>query len=227
MGKTSLHQASKNGHLKVVKLLVENNAEVNAKDENGETPLTLAICGGNHHFKREREFQKEHIDVVKYLVTNGANVCETSSANNSKSVLHKAAAYGRLEVLQYLWENIGIQIDIDVKNKSGSTLLHDAAFEGHLDVVKFLVENGAKIDVHADDDGSEYATPLGCANGRGHTGIVNYLTEKIKEQENTNPKLNISSKDPCIICSSPVNGFYVLNPCGHASIFKSCCITIT
>jgi len=34
--------ASKNGHLKVVKLLVSNLANVNIKNSNGDTPLMLA-----------------------------------------------------------------------------------------------------------------------------------------------------------------------------------------
>ena len=162
---------------------------------------------------------------MKYLVTHGADVnVKNSKSEAGHSILHMAAGHGRLEVLQYFWE-IGIQIDINVENNICSTPLHDAAYEGHLDVVKFLVENGAKIDVDA-EDGTEYATPLGCANGRGHVEIVKYLTEKVKEIENKNPKENISTKDPCIICSAPVNGFYVLNPCGHASICKSCCMTL-
>jgi ankyrin repeat protein len=54
-GDTPLHQASQNGHLDVVKYLVENRVDVNVVNEDGWTPLYLAAKKGN-------------VEVVKFLV---------------------------------------------------------------------------------------------------------------------------------------------------------------
>jgi ankyrin repeat protein len=52
---TPLHLAAQNGHLNVVKFLVEQQAEMNMKNTNGSTPLHLAAQNG-------------HLNVVKFLV---------------------------------------------------------------------------------------------------------------------------------------------------------------
>lgn len=44
-------EASREGHLEVVELLLNHGADVNAKHENGvETSLTLAASGGYKYF---------------------------------------------------------------------------------------------------------------------------------------------------------------------------------
>jgi ankyrin repeat protein len=54
-GSTPLHSAAANGHLDVVKFLVAQQAEVNAKETDGWTPLHLAARYG-------------YLDIVKFLV---------------------------------------------------------------------------------------------------------------------------------------------------------------
>jgi len=44
---TPLHFAASNGHLSVVEYLVNNNADINAKDKDDKTPLGLAIEYGH------------------------------------------------------------------------------------------------------------------------------------------------------------------------------------
>ena len=53
---TSLITASENGHLEIVKDLVENGADVNSKDEDGKIALNKASSSG-------------HLEIVKYLVS--------------------------------------------------------------------------------------------------------------------------------------------------------------
>ena len=56
---TALMVAAYKGHFKVVEFLVDNGADVNARDKRGRTPLTLALENG-------------YTDVVKYLKKHGA-----------------------------------------------------------------------------------------------------------------------------------------------------------
>ena len=41
-GVTPLHSAAHNGQIKLAQLLIENGADINAKMENGQTPLFMA-----------------------------------------------------------------------------------------------------------------------------------------------------------------------------------------
>jgi ankyrin repeat protein len=63
-GDTALMMASEKGHLEIVKWLIANNADVNAKDNKdnvGETALILAS-------------EKGHLEIVKLLIANNADV---------------------------------------------------------------------------------------------------------------------------------------------------------
>ena len=54
-----LFSVIKNNDIEIVKLLIENGADVNAKNEDGETALHLAN-------------RKGYLDIVKYLIAKGA-----------------------------------------------------------------------------------------------------------------------------------------------------------
>ena len=44
---TAIHLGARNGHKDVVKLLLDFNADVNAKNKNGMTPLQMAFSFSN------------------------------------------------------------------------------------------------------------------------------------------------------------------------------------
>ncbi len=56
-----LHEAAAYGRIRIVKLLLENGAYVNIRNEGGETPLHYAACHG-------------HIKAMEILLENGADV---------------------------------------------------------------------------------------------------------------------------------------------------------
>ena len=59
-GNTALHIASLAGQEEVVKILVQNGADVNVQSASGFTPLYMAA-------------QENHDGVVRFLLTHGAN----------------------------------------------------------------------------------------------------------------------------------------------------------
>jgi ankyrin repeat protein len=100
-----------------------------------------------------------HLEVVKYLVQNGANV-------NNNSALRWAAYNGHLEIVKFLLEN---GANVHAWNDSA---LRSAAENGHLEIVEFLVQNGA--NVHANNNSA-----LRWAAIYGHLEVVKFLLEDV------------------------------------------------
>ncbi|WP_274596005.1 ankyrin repeat domain-containing protein [Brachyspira aalborgi] len=60
-GETALMIASENGNLELVQYFVENEANINAEDDNGWTALMKALAN-------------KHFEIASFLLDNGANV---------------------------------------------------------------------------------------------------------------------------------------------------------
>ena len=95
-----------------------------------------------------------HLDVVKYLVSMGANI------RNADYAVISASMGGHLDVVKYL-VSLGADKDCAVEW---------ASMGGHLDVVKYLVSMRANI--HADNN-----CAVRYASANGHLDVVKYLVE--------------------------------------------------
>lgn len=71
--KTALTYAAREGHLDVVKLLVERGADLERADTNGVTPLLAAIMNASI-FRVSRSGTSEHLGLANLLLDAGANV---------------------------------------------------------------------------------------------------------------------------------------------------------
>ena len=63
--------AAERGHVEVVKILLENGANVNAKDRVGETPLSIAV---EKAANADEEKKSKYAEIVKILLNNGASI---------------------------------------------------------------------------------------------------------------------------------------------------------
>ena len=131
----------------LIKLLIEAGANVNAKENDGRTPLMCAA-------------DKGHSEIVKLLIENGADV--NAKNNYGHTSLMCAAGKGHTEIVKLLIEK---GANVNAKNNYGRTPLMYAADEGHTETVKLLIEKGADVNAK-DKDGR---TPLMCAADEGHT----------------------------------------------------------
>jgi len=69
---TPLHYAANNGHLRVVEYLVNQNADINAKDNDMKTPLGLASESGEYDDEYDNEYDKKSKSkVVEFLKSKG------------------------------------------------------------------------------------------------------------------------------------------------------------
>src|SRR5207253_2059314 len=99
----------------MVKFLVSKNADINANDNNGNTPLNLAVMTGNKV-------------MIGFLVSKGAEL-----SGDKNALLYKAALEGNKDAVDFL---LSKGADINAKDRDGNTLLHRAISTGKTAVVE-------------------------------------------------------------------------------------------
>jgi ankyrin repeat protein len=111
LGQTPLIAAARGGYEEIVKLLLANRSDVNARDNAEISALIWAASGG-------------HKDVVELLLANGADVNVMDKFGDT--ALYVAARECHVEAAKLLLAN---GADINAKNKRGKTplaaVLHD------------------------------------------------------------------------------------------------------
>jgi len=172
----SLHQAAGDGDLEQVKWLIAGGADVNAEDEERQTPLHLAaehgytdvaralIANGADVNAEEFEWhdtplhvaaEKGHKDTVELLTAEGGNV--NTKNQRGWTPLHYASSFGQKEVAELL---IAKGADVNAKDKYGWTPLHKATEGSHRNVGELLIANGADMDCRTTTGGD---TPVAVA----------------------------------------------------------------
>lgn len=123
----ALCAASVNGHLNVVKFLVQKGADVNLNQ-----PLQAAL---------------KHPDILEYLIDSGATI--TNSWGGGSSLLHQAAEQDCAEAIHVLMKK---GANIHATDGTGRTPLHAACHSGRKNVILALLERGASVNA-ADKQG--------------------------------------------------------------------------
>eukprot|EP00977_Amphora_coffeiformis_P021821 scaffold9946_cov188-Amphora_coffeaeformis.AAC.5 len=158
-----LHEASRKGHLPVVKYLVEEGgADVHATEQYAEaTPLHEAVLGG-------------HLDVLEYLIYQ-AQADLMHKDKFGQTALHKASKAGHLDLSRYLVNRDPIGRWVDAMDNKKMTPLMEACENGHLRVAEFLVKE-ARAGVH--DTSLSGDTPLHMACIQGHVNVAKFLLQQ-------------------------------------------------
>ncbi len=154
-GNTPLHMAvAYNKRTDVAEYLLANKADVNATNNNSQTPLHIAALWGLQPMEQ-------------LLLNHGADV--NTRDKNGETPLLSAARNGKLNAVKLMLAN---KAEITVKDNNGNTPLHAAAQFFHTDIAQFLLTKG--VDVNARNNKGE--TPLyQTAFSRGHTDIIKLL----------------------------------------------------
>ena len=124
-----LHYAATYGHIETFDYFIsELKCEINTPAKNGELPIHCAITMRNSKLKFVQHLLKQpNCDVIGY--SKGALI----------SYLHFSAAYGHLDIVQYLLSHG--KFDPFIQDSFGNTALHHAAFYDRLKVVQFIVNS--------------------------------------------------------------------------------------
>lgn len=212
-GRTVLHWAACGGHVALLKFLLEQGAELEARDHWGCTALHMAVDFG-HGAAVELLLRAGASPLV--AMRNGKQALHLASAQHPQLLklllahgarmdLHAAAALGRShEAFQRLQRHPEA---VEARLPLGATPLHLAAERGNSDMAALLLEHGAHLDaVSAAELGwldqldalvgaepariNEHAgsfgfTPLHCASVRGQDTLVRWLLIRGAEVDRT------------------------------------------
>ena len=159
--RTALHLASSVGNLPIVKALLESNANPNAVDRWGGTPLRDAVrgnheavatvlrdAGGELGFDEVDasaelcELAKEGaLEKMRVMLTCGVPI--NAADYDKRTALHLAASVGNLPIVKALLES---GANANAKDRWGGTPTRDAVREGHSTVATALREAGGELD---------------------------------------------------------------------------------
>jgi len=140
-GRTPLHYIayysllSLEKYTKVVALLKENGAEMNAVDSKSQTALQVASSF------------RSKFSCVSVMIKNGVNLNITDYKGNT--ALHLA------ESPKIAIELIRGGADVRIRNNHGETALHLAVLYGKVNMVKILLEHGAGTDISTKDNSKQ------------------------------------------------------------------------
>ena len=122
----NIFSASQRGNTEDVERFISEGADVNKKDNNGDSPIHLSALYGR-------------TETVKLLLDRGATI-DVKNNNAGNTPIHLASRYGYIETVKLLLDR---EAAIDVKNNDGDTPIHRAAENGKTDTVKLLLDRGA------------------------------------------------------------------------------------
>ena len=78
-GLTPWHLASQEGHVEVVRFLVEHGVDAAAQDQCGRTPL-------------HRASERGHLGLARFLIEHGTNINIAAQDNDGSTPLHRASS---------------------------------------------------------------------------------------------------------------------------------------
>lgn len=120
------------------KFLVQQGADVNCMDGNGNVAIVSAARIGN-------------IGMVRYLHDHGARL-EPTNNNPACAPFVAAANAGKAQVMEYLAPHV----HIDQQDICGRTALFAAAQNGHGHIIPWLIQKGASIDTPDENGETAY-----------------------------------------------------------------------
>ncbi len=119
-----LHIAASSGDIATVSYLLENNPKlINSKNNEGNTPLKVAL-------------DNQQFDIAELLID------QTKDLPNDDLILLKATFAGSIKLVESFLRKGS---PVDSQSKDGKNALHFAVLRGHKHIVQFLVEKAPEL----------------------------------------------------------------------------------
>ncbi len=160
-GPTPLMGAVRDGHIRVVRVLLDNKAQVHGPATARQTPLHVAA-------------EKGYLHIATLLMDHEASPNRKDSQRNTP--LYYAIYNDRFHVIQELLDQ---GVNVNQKTREG-TLLHLAAERGHAGAAGLLIQKGARLELK----NSQGKKPLDVAINKGNRRVADLiLRETFKQRE--------------------------------------------
>jgi ankyrin repeat protein len=148
--------ASINGHDRVVQLLLERGADVNAQ-------------GGEYGNALQAACDRGHVKIAQMLLERGADV--NAQGGEYGNALQAACDRGHVKIAQMLLER---GADVNAQGGEYGNALQAACDTGHNKIAQMLLERGADVNAQ----GERYGNALQAVCDRGHDKIAQMLLER-------------------------------------------------
>ncbi len=206
---TPLMESTNKNQLAVAKLLLENHADVNIVDKNGDPAINWSAYWGQEEmtalflkYGAKTNLKSIHSPNTMFVALKEWNYNIVDLLIDSEIIINKTDTLAKQIVKAVKDSNFQQTRVIISSNKqlvnqrdeSGTPIISITAKNGNFEIVKYLVDNGAKINV-ANPVGQ---TPLAFAARFGYENIVKYLLAK---DANTNLSDSVYKLTPLIACS--------------------------
>lgn len=160
-GLTALHHAARCGRVNLMKLLIDQGADIQAANRHGHVPLSIAV-------------EERQIEAVECLLYRGANP-NAPGGHYRGTALHRAVLHRSLPMVIAL---LNAGADPNRRDANGKTPLHDAIGIGNQKIVASFLES-PRVDISIRSGKTKYSdigeTPLEYATNRGKERIVQML----------------------------------------------------
>lgn len=187
-----LFQAIEMNDLNRVRLLLEVNPQMDARDENGRGFLGLAMETDNPEIllallnKGIDFYSRETVEVLLWAADRGyleiiksllrahmdanATLDTYPPTSNRETALHLAANSGHLGIVDLL---LSYGANVNARNQAGNTALMEAVENHHSRVVQRLLQAGADMNAKNDDG----QTPLSSSVNKLNANVINMFLE--------------------------------------------------
>lgn len=133
-GNTPLHMATMYGFVSIVRFLVEEGADLEARNQDGDAPLHIATKGNG---------ERGMYEIFKLLIENGAKTDAQDTL--ARTPLHCAALFkeGDIRMVITLLRSM---TDVECRDRGGNTALHFAVLNRSFEIARMVLDAGVNVD---------------------------------------------------------------------------------
>ena len=165
---TYLHLAAENGQINAIEMILDEDNEVDPKNDWGDTPYLICCMKGR-------------INTASMLMNKSKELKIDLNQSDilGHTALHLACEKGHSDIAKMIMKNSSkLKIDLNTKQSWGGTAFHLVCTGGHSEIAEFMINNSSKLklDLSTKDNHGNTGFHLACSNG--HFEIAKMILEQ-------------------------------------------------